>query len=141
MNDDDNSAEKFCEIYTKFYTYFNKNLRIEAINLWPFKFTKCSFANSNMNSEAQFLGSNADIRNRVHIHWNESFRNLELEFFVRYSRSDYISSYSRPSKRLYGCRHRKKSCQRETPFSDILYEDELLKDLTLESELMEVISG
>ena len=32
MNDYDNVPEKFCEIYTKFYTYFNKNSRIEAIN-------------------------------------------------------------------------------------------------------------
>ena len=72
---------------------------------------------------------------------SHTFRNTKFWFFVNYSRSDYISSHSRPSKRLYGCRHRKKSCQRETPFSDILYEDELLKDLTLESELMEVISG
>ena len=41
----------------------------------------------------------------------------------------------------FGCRHRTKSCQEETPISDILYEDELFKDLTLESGLMEVISG
>ena len=32
MNDYDNVPEKFCEIYAEFYTYFNKNSRIEAIN-------------------------------------------------------------------------------------------------------------
>ena len=41
----------------------------------------------------------------------------------------------------FGSRHRTKSCQKETPIPDILYEDELFKDLTLESGLMEVISG